>query len=173
MKPARVSLAISVRPHSGDPRWLHLPPPDGHPLHPEYALNHVHHLCREFGVSRTTIHNLRHLAATISITAGVLPAVVSKTLRHSTRSTTANIYGHLTTQAARDALTPSTAPSPPPTRRQPLSGCPARIHRAPTLSEATSNPWGTMTVCRRQADGCSIRPEDLPQICDITMHTGS
>ncbi|MFG1812031.1 tyrosine-type recombinase/integrase [Streptomyces sp. NPDC049040] len=78
--------------------------PDGQPLHPAYVLNHFHHLCRDFGVPRTTVHDLRHLAATISITAGVPLPVVSKTLRHSTLSTTANIYGHLTTQAARDAV---------------------------------------------------------------------
>jgi hypothetical protein len=30
--------------------------------------------------------------------------VVSKTLRHSTLSTTANIYSHLTAQAGRDAV---------------------------------------------------------------------
>ncbi|WP_037972238.1 tyrosine-type recombinase/integrase [Streptomyces sp. NRRL WC-3742] len=68
------------------------------------VLNHFHRLCREFGVPRTTVHDLRHLAATISITAGVPLTVVSKTLRHATLSTTANIYGHLTTQAARDAV---------------------------------------------------------------------
>ncbi|MFI9163441.1 tyrosine-type recombinase/integrase [Kitasatospora aureofaciens] len=78
--------------------------PDGRPLHPEYVLNHFHYLCREFGVPRTTIHDLRHLAATISITAGVPLTVVSKTLRHATLSITANIYGHQTTQAARDAV---------------------------------------------------------------------
>ncbi|MFE9632716.1 tyrosine-type recombinase/integrase [Streptomyces sp. NPDC006463] len=51
-----------------------------------------------------TVHDLRHLAATITITAGVPLTVVSKTLRHSTLSTTANIYSHLTQQAARDAV---------------------------------------------------------------------
>ncbi|WP_308271549.1 site-specific integrase [Kitasatospora sp. SUK 42] len=78
--------------------------PDGRPLHPEYVLNHFHDLSRDAGVSRTTVHDLRHLAATISISAGVPLTVVSKTLRHSTLSTTANIYSHLTTQAARDAV---------------------------------------------------------------------
>ncbi|MFJ3217944.1 hypothetical protein ACIPLC_18725 [Kitasatospora sp. NPDC086801] len=50
---------------------------------------------------RATVHDL---AATISITVGVPLTVVSKTLRHATLSTTANIHGHLTTQAARDAV---------------------------------------------------------------------
>lgn len=51
-----------------------------------------------------TVHDLRHLAATITITAGVPLTVVSKTLRHSTPSTTANLYSHLTQQAAREAV---------------------------------------------------------------------
>ncbi|MFJ9843383.1 hypothetical protein ACIRYZ_23530 [Kitasatospora sp. NPDC101155] len=69
------------------------------------------------------MHDLRHLAATISITAGVPLTGVSKTLRHATLSITANIYGHLTTQAARDAvdtidraLTTADQPAPTPIR---------------------------------------------------------
>ncbi|WAP60723.1 tyrosine-type recombinase/integrase [Streptomyces sp. S465] len=55
-------------------------------------------------VPRITLHDLRHLAATLTLTAGVPLAIVSKTLRHSTLSTTANIYSHLTQQAAHDAV---------------------------------------------------------------------
>ena len=78
--------------------------PDGRPLHPEYVLNHFHYLSRQAGVPTITVHDLRHLAATLSMSAGVPMAVVSKTLRHSTLSTTANIYSHLTHQAARGAV---------------------------------------------------------------------
>ncbi|MFJ2833661.1 hypothetical protein ACIPC1_40000 [Streptomyces sp. NPDC087263] len=49
-----------------------------------------------------TVHDLRHLAATLTI--GVPLTVVSKTLRHSTVSTTANLYSHPTQQAAREAV---------------------------------------------------------------------
>ncbi|MFI6448749.1 hypothetical protein [Kitasatospora sp. NPDC050543] len=49
------------------------------------------------------VHDLSHLAATLPITAGVPLTTVSKRLRHATLSTTANIYDHLTHQAARDA----------------------------------------------------------------------
>ncbi|MFJ2582238.1 site-specific integrase [Kitasatospora aureofaciens] len=107
----RVAIALRHRSEDKDPSLSHADHggfvfhhPDGRPLHPAYVLNHFHDLCREFGVPRTTVHDLRHLAATISITAGVPLTVVSKTLRHATLSTTANIYGHLTTQAARDAV---------------------------------------------------------------------
>ncbi|MDK1471826.1 tyrosine-type recombinase/integrase [Streptomyces sp. 549] len=118
---------------------------DGRPVHPEYALNHFHHLCRQAGVRRVTLHDLRHLSATISITAGIPLAVVSKTLRHSTLSTTVNIYAHLTTQAARQAVdainhtldhaTPPTAtPAPPATTDQEAlnEAQPADQRRIPT-----------------------------------------
>ncbi|WP_251059092.1 MULTISPECIES: site-specific integrase [unclassified Streptomyces] len=78
--------------------------PDGHPLGPHQVLDRLHQLSAEAGVPRITVHDLRHLAATITITAGVPLTLVSKTLRHSTLSTTANIYSHLTQQAAREAV---------------------------------------------------------------------
>ncbi|MBB4984694.1 tyrosine-type recombinase/integrase [Streptomyces nymphaeiformis] len=67
-------------------------------------LDRLHQLSEEAGVPRVTVHDLRHLAATITITAGVPLTVVSKTLRHSTLSTTANLYSHLTQQAAHQAV---------------------------------------------------------------------
>ncbi|MGW6403925.1 tyrosine-type recombinase/integrase [Streptomyces sp. NPDC055134] len=67
-------------------------------------LDRFHRLSDEVGVPIITVHDLRHLAATITITAGVPLTVVSKTLRHSTLSTTANLYNHLTQQAAREAV---------------------------------------------------------------------
>ncbi|MFE6148535.1 tyrosine-type recombinase/integrase [Streptomyces sp. NPDC057889] len=75
---------------------------DGRPLRPHLVLDRLHRLSDEVGVPRVTVHDLRHLAATI--TAGVPLTVVSKTLRHSTLSTTANLYSHLTQQAAREAV---------------------------------------------------------------------
>ncbi|WP_371675662.1 tyrosine recombinase XerC [Streptomyces sp. NBC_01276] len=78
--------------------------PDGRPLRPHTVLDRLRQLSQEAGAPRVTVHDLRHLAATITITAGVPLTVVSKTLRHSTLSTTANIYSHLTQQAAREAV---------------------------------------------------------------------
>ncbi|WP_431045356.1 site-specific integrase [Streptomyces sp. P1-3] len=77
------------------PGRLRLPPPRQPTAPPEYALNRFHLLSREARVPRATLHDLRHLAATISIHPGVPLTVVSKTLRHSTLSTTANISSHL------------------------------------------------------------------------------
>ncbi|WP_078987619.1 tyrosine-type recombinase/integrase [Streptomyces sp. XY332] len=78
--------------------------PDGRPLRPHTVLDRLRQLSKEAGVPRVTVHDLRHLAATITITAGAPLTVVSKTLRHSTLSTTANVYSHLTQQAAREAV---------------------------------------------------------------------
>ncbi|MFF7243084.1 tyrosine recombinase XerC [Embleya sp. NPDC008237] len=77
---------------------------NGRPLRPQTLLDRFRHWSAEAGVPRITMHDLRHLAATLTITAGVPLTVVSKTLRHSTLSTTANIYAHLTRQAAHDAV---------------------------------------------------------------------
>ncbi|GAA1711999.1 site-specific integrase [Streptomyces yatensis] len=65
---------------------------------------HFKRLAAQAKVPIITLHDLRHLAATVPITAGIPLLTVSKTLRHSTLSTTANIYSHLTRQAARDAV---------------------------------------------------------------------
>jgi integrase len=78
--------------------------PDGQPVRPEYVLRHFYDLADAAGLPRIRVHDLRHLAATIMIASVVPLAMVSKTLRHSTLATTVDIYGHLTRQAAQDAV---------------------------------------------------------------------
>ncbi|SOB81376.1 tyrosine-type recombinase/integrase [Streptomyces sp. 1331.2] len=77
---------------------------DGQPLRPQRILDRLRQLSAQAGVPTIRVHDLRHLAATLPITAGVPLVTVSKTLRHGTLSTTANIYDHLTRQAAHDAV---------------------------------------------------------------------
>ncbi|WP_370133033.1 tyrosine-type recombinase/integrase [Streptacidiphilus sp. EB103A] len=77
---------------------------DGAPLRPQWVLDQLRKRSAEVGVPRIGLHDLRHTAATIMISEGVSIAVVSKTLRHSTLSTTINIYGHLLKHAADDAV---------------------------------------------------------------------
>ncbi|MEU4117752.1 site-specific integrase [Kitasatospora sp. NPDC028055] len=76
----------------------------GRPLDPHYVLNHFHKLCDQADVPRIAVHDLRHLATTLALNGGVPFVIVSKTLRHRTLSTTANIYSHLNRQAAREAV---------------------------------------------------------------------
>ncbi|WP_157537542.1 tyrosine-type recombinase/integrase [Kitasatospora azatica] len=76
----------------------------GRPLDPTHVLRRFHKLCDKAGVPRIGVHDLRHLATTLALDGGVPFVIVSKTLRHRTLSTTANIYSHLTRQAAREAV---------------------------------------------------------------------
>ncbi|MGV9881441.1 site-specific integrase [Streptomyces sp. NPDC003006] len=78
--------------------------PDGRSWHPEWVLNHFHDLTQQAGVPRCTLHDLRHLAVTIAISENVSLWAVSQTARHSTISTTANIYAHLTRRTAHQAV---------------------------------------------------------------------
>lgn len=80
---------------------------DGSPLRPEYVLRRFHVLADEAGLPHCKLHGLRHAAASLMLGGGVPLAIVSKTLRHSQVSITADIYGHLSpevAQAAADAL---------------------------------------------------------------------
>ncbi|MFB7949546.1 tyrosine-type recombinase/integrase, partial [Kitasatospora phosalacinea] len=54
----------------------------GRPLHPKHVLDHFHLLCDKAGVPRTALHDLRHLAASFGLAAGVPLPIMSKTLRH-------------------------------------------------------------------------------------------
>ncbi|MCJ0874243.1 site-specific integrase [Streptomyces sp. AP-93] len=94
----RVAIALQHRARSGalsrsDPTdpftGLVFCRPDGRPLRPHSVLDRLRKLSKGAGVPRVTVHDLRHLAATITITAGVPLTVVSKTRRHSTLSTPA------------------------------------------------------------------------------------
>ncbi|MFF6853108.1 tyrosine-type recombinase/integrase [Streptomyces antimycoticus] len=81
-------------------------------------------------IPRITLHDLRHLAATLTLTAGIPLTIVSKTLRHSTLSTTANIYSHPPT-ASQPQGTHATTTRPPHrnTRKRP----------SPLLAETASD----------------------------------
>ncbi|MFG2846364.1 tyrosine-type recombinase/integrase [Kitasatospora sp. NPDC048296] len=76
----------------------------GRPLHPGYVLDRFHRLCREAGVPVIRLHDLRHLACTLAMDEHVPVHIVSKTLRHSTLSTTVDIYHFLSARAAREAV---------------------------------------------------------------------
>lgn len=78
--------------------------PDGRPLRPDSVLRRFHQLTAQAGLPRIRVHDLRHLAATLMLASNVPLAIASKTLRHSTLSTTVNLYGHLTPQVAHQAV---------------------------------------------------------------------
>ncbi len=76
---------------------------NGAPHRPNDVRQRFHKLSDAAGLPRVRVHDLRHLAATIMITVGVPLALVSKTLRHSRTGITADLYGHLTREAATAA----------------------------------------------------------------------
>ncbi|NGY60374.1 hypothetical protein G7043_15705 [Lentzea sp. NEAU-D13] len=53
---------------------------------------------------RIRVHDLRHFAETATLSSKIPLAMASKTLRHSTLSTTTEIYGHLLKYIALDAV---------------------------------------------------------------------
>ncbi|WP_112277035.1 tyrosine-type recombinase/integrase [Lentzea terrae] len=79
-------------------------PHGGQPLRPEYVLRRFHQLTEQAGLPRIRIHDLRHFAATTMLGSQIPLAMASKTLRHSTLSTTTEIYGHLLKYVALDAV---------------------------------------------------------------------
>ncbi|WP_374205045.1 hypothetical protein [Streptomyces sp. TRM72054] len=90
-------------------------------------LDRLRELSDEADVPRVTVHDLRHLAAALTITAGVPLTVVSKTLRHSTLSTT-----------TRPHPTPPRGPQPAPLPAPP--GLCATANQSRTRPATTLRP---------------------------------
>lgn len=76
----------------------------GQPLRPEYVLRRLHTLTDEAGLPRIRVHDLRHFAATTMLSSQVPLAMASKAMRHSTLSTTTEVYGHLLRHVAHQAV---------------------------------------------------------------------
>ncbi|SES19363.1 Phage integrase family protein [Lentzea albida] len=76
----------------------------GQPHRPEYVLHQFHKLTEQAGLPRIRVHDLCHFAATTMLSSQVPLAMASKTLRHSTLSTTTEIYGHLLRHVTLDAV---------------------------------------------------------------------
>lgn len=76
---------------------------DGRALRPEYVTRHMQALAAESGLPRKRLHDLRHGSASLQIAAGIDLAIVSKRLRHSSVSITADTYTHLLKGVGRQA----------------------------------------------------------------------
>ncbi|MCX5078541.1 tyrosine-type recombinase/integrase [Streptomyces sp. NBC_00424] len=104
LSPRARRILTRLHQHGTDPDAYVFQRPDGRPMQPEYVLNHFHQLTHAAGLPRCTVHDLRHLAVTTTVGEGVDITVVSKTVRHSSVATTADLYAHLTRTAARQAV---------------------------------------------------------------------
>lgn len=76
---------------------------DGTALRPEFVTRHMQDLAAAAGLPRKRLHDLRHGAASLQIAAGVDIAIISKRLRHSSLSITADTYTHLLEGVGRQA----------------------------------------------------------------------
>ncbi len=69
--------------------------PAGRPWHPATVSHRFRRLTTQAGLPPCRFHDLRHLAASLQLAAGVDIAIVSKRLGHSTYTITADTYCHL------------------------------------------------------------------------------
>lgn len=76
---------------------------EGHPIHPDDALEQFQRLTREADLPPIRLHDLRHGAATMARARGVDPKILSSMLGHSSTTITNDLYGDVATEAKREA----------------------------------------------------------------------
>ena len=69
--------------------------PDGRPIDPDAVTHDFQSVVRRAELPHLTFHGLRHAHATLMLTAGVHPKIVSERLGHSNISITMDIYSHV------------------------------------------------------------------------------
>lgn len=75
----------------------------GGPMRGNHILQrHFEPLCKQLGLPRIRIHDLRHTAATLWLELKTPTEVVSKTLGHSSSSVTSDIYMHVTSKMQQE-----------------------------------------------------------------------
>jgi integrase len=81
------------------PLWSDLDPvfcrDDGGPIHPDYLSKTFEHLVALSSLPRIRLHDLRHTHATLALSAGIHPKVVSERLGHTGISITLDTYRHV------------------------------------------------------------------------------
>ena len=68
---------------------------DGSAYHPEYVYRVFVRLVRREGLPAARLHDLRHVASSLELAAGVDMAIISKRRGHSTLTLTSDTYSHL------------------------------------------------------------------------------
>jgi integrase len=76
----------------------------GGPLEPSNVLRALKTAAEGAGVTGATVHTLRHSAATTMLEAGVNLKAVSDLLGHADIRITADVYGHVSPELAREAM---------------------------------------------------------------------
>ena len=75
----------------------------GRPLDPHRTSKVFAHHIRTAALPRIPLHGLRHTYATLALSSGVNPRIVSGRLGHSTVALTLDIYSHVLPQADQEA----------------------------------------------------------------------
>jgi integrase len=75
----------------------------GQPLDPHRISKAFERQLREAALPRIPLHGLRHTYATLALSSGVNPRIVSGRLGHSTVALTLDIYSHVLPQADQEA----------------------------------------------------------------------
>jgi integrase len=94
-------LADHLKQRAG-PVWV-FPGEGDAPLNPASFSTTFDRLVARAGVPRIRVHDLRHTYATISLRAGVHPAIVSERLGHSSIAVTIDLYSHAVPGLQREA----------------------------------------------------------------------
>ena len=68
---------------------------DGSPIDPDRVSKEFPKLVRAKGLPYLTFHGLRHAHATLALSTGVNPKIVSEQLGHSSISVSMDIYSHV------------------------------------------------------------------------------
>ncbi len=76
---------------------------DEAPLDPDWVTGAFERLSRRAGLPRIRLHDLRHSAASILLSAGVNPKVVQERLGHSSVQITLDLYSHVAPGIQEDA----------------------------------------------------------------------
>ena len=76
---------------------------DGQPLDPHRISKAFERHLHAAALPRIPLHGLRHTYATLALSSGVNPRIVSGRLGHSTVALTLDIYSHVLPQADQDA----------------------------------------------------------------------
>ena len=76
---------------------------DGQPLHPWHVSKAFRVHLKAAALPQIPLHSLRHSYATLALSSGVNPRIVSGRLGHSTVALTLDVYSHVLPQQDRDA----------------------------------------------------------------------
>ena len=96
----RIALELGVS--RGDDQFM-LARPEGGPIHPMTYSATFERVARNAGLPKIRLHDLRHTWATLALSIGTHPKVVSDQLGHSSIAVTMDTYSHVMPGIQRSA----------------------------------------------------------------------